>query len=60
MIQIGDYKDDEIKGLNLLRIEIGRVTLSVCLLPIYSGFEIYNGKYCFEIQWKYFYFGVEK
>ena len=61
MIQFGDYKNDEIKGINLLRVEIGKVTLSILKVELYhSKFKIYNGKYCFSIQWKYFYFGIDK
>jgi len=60
MIQIGDSKDDELKGVNLLRIELGNLTLAIWKVPIYSRFEFYNGKYCFSISWKYFYFGFDK
>jgi hypothetical protein len=60
MIQFGDSKNDELKGVNLLRIEIGRLTLAIWRVPVYSKFEFYNGKYCFSIHWRYFYFGVDK
>ena len=60
MIQIGDSKDDELKGVNLLRIELGNLTLAIWKVLIYSRFEFYNGKYCFSISWKYFYFGFDK
>jgi hypothetical protein len=60
MIQIGDSKDDELKGVNLLRIELGNLTLAIWKVLIYSRFEFYNGKYCLSISWKYFYFGFDK
>ena len=60
MILFGDSKDDELKGVNLLRIELGNLTLAIWKVPIYSRFEFYNGKYCFSISWKYFYFGFDK
>jgi hypothetical protein len=60
MIQIGDSRNDELKGVNLLRLEVGKVTLAIWKVAVYSKFEIYNGKYCFSIEWKYFYFGIRR
>jgi hypothetical protein len=60
MIQFGDSSNDEIKGVNLFSLEIGKVSLSIYKIAVYSKFEIYNGEYCFSIPWKYFYFGINK
>ena len=60
MIQIGDDEDDELKDVNLFRFEIGSLTLSIWKVPVYGNLDIYNGKYCLSISWKYFYFGVSK
>ena len=60
MIQIGDGKNDELKSVNLFRLEVRSLTLAICKVAVYGNFEIYNGEYCFSISWKYFYFGIEK
>ena len=60
MVQFGDDKNDELKGVNLFRLEIANLTLAIWKVPVHSKFNYHNGKYCFSISWKYFYFGVEK
>ena len=60
MIQFGDYKDCELKGVNLFTLEIGKISLSIYKLPVFKKFEVYNGKYCFIVQGKYFYFRISK
>lgn len=60
MIQFGDYKNCELKGVNLFTLEFWKISLSIYKLPIFEKFEVYNGKYCFIIQDKYFYFKISK
>jgi len=59
MIQFGDDKNDELKNVNLFRLEIGSLTLAIWKVPVYGNLDIYNGKY-FSISWKYFYLGISK
>jgi len=60
MIQFGDDKNDELKNVNLFRLEIGSLTLAIWKVPVYGNLDIYNGKHCFSISWKYFYLGISK